>query len=137
MLKFVQWGGTIEFIIHENQIQLYGGHPSHCFDCRGKVESIISQEHPFYGYEKYPTLYLKAAMLMVFLIKGHCFTDGNKRVGVASAMTLLLLNGCQSHLDDDEGYQKTIEIACQKFDNNDSRDKYVTELADWLSERFY
>jgi death-on-curing protein len=124
------------FDIHEHQIQLYGGHPGHCFDCVGKVESILAQQYSFYGYEKYPTLYLKAAMLMLFLVKDHCFTDGNKRVGIAAAMTLLLLNGCESYLDDIDGYNKTIEIAKRRF-KNDSRDEYIIKLADWLKERFY
>lgn len=124
------------FDIHDNQIQLYGGLQGHYFNSRDRVESIVAQQYPIYGYEKYPTLYLKAAMLMVFFAKGHCFPDGNKRVGITAAMTLLLLNGCESHLNDDEGYDKTIKIAETEF-NNDSRDRCIIELADWLADRFY
>jgi death-on-curing protein len=51
---------------------------------------------------------------MYFFTKGHCFVDGNKRLGVQSAIIFLMLNGYEDYLDDDEGYKKTMEIAALK-----------------------
>jgi death-on-curing protein len=123
------------FAIHENQIQQYGGDSSHYIYSRERVESIVSQQYPLFGYDKYPTIHLKAAMLMVFITKGHCFVDGNKRTGLASALVFLTINGYTGQVGNQEVYDKTMEIACAEF-NNDSIDEYVKELADWLAERF-
>jgi death-on-curing protein len=123
-------------IIHEDQINRYGGGPSHYIHSRESVESIISQQYPIFGYDKYPWLYLKAAMLMVFFTKGHCFVDGNKRVGLVAALILLSMNGCTRQADNIEVYNKTMEIATMSF-NNDSRDQYIKDLAVWLAERIF
>lgn len=47
-----------------------------------------------YDEEQYPGAFLKAAVIMEAIIRGHPFNDGNKRTGYLAGITLLeLLNG--------------------------------------------
>ena len=74
-------------------------------------------------------------MLWYFLTKNHCFVDGNKRVGFYSATVLLKINGYSDQIDDDEAYEKAIEIACLHL-TGDDLDQYMNELSIWLERRF-
>jgi prophage maintenance system killer protein len=74
-------------------------------------------------------------MLMVFITKGHCFVDGNKRNALAAAVTFLKINECTGRADNQEVYNRTVEIACAKF-INDSIDEYIFKLAYWLKKDF-
>ena len=74
-------------------------------------------------------------MLMYYFTKNHCFVDGNKRVGIQSAIVFLDVNGYEDNLDDDEGYEKTMEVAIISLPDIE-RDLYIDSLAAWLSERF-
>ena len=124
------------YLIHEDQIQKYGGQEGHYNFTSDRIESILAQQYPCFEVDKYPDIFQKAAMLMYFFIKGHCFIDGNKRLGIQSAIIFLMLNGYEDHLDDDEGYQKVMEIASLELPEL-KRDQYLLDLAHWLSERFY
>ncbi len=100
-----------------------------------RIESTLAQQYAVFGCDKYPSVFDKAAMLMYFFVKGHCFVDGNKRVGVQSAIVFLDVNGYEDNLDDEEGYEKTLEVAKILLSEMD-RDAYIKDLAIWLSERF-
>jgi death-on-curing protein len=54
-------------------------------------------------------------MLLFFFTKGHCFVDGNKRIGIQSAIVLLTINGFIDFLDDYDGYIKTLEVAYSRL----------------------
>ncbi|OLN32615.1 Doc protein [Desulfosporosinus metallidurans] len=43
-----------------------------------KLKSILDQQYPHFGFDKYPTPFNKAAMLWYFLTKNHCFVDINE-----------------------------------------------------------
>lgn len=47
----------------------------------------------YFGQERYPSIFEKAACYAYFIIKDHIFTDGNKRTGMKSALLFLELNG--------------------------------------------
>ncbi len=121
-------------LIHNYTIKEFGGDLGYYDYTIDKIESVLEQQYPHFGYDKYPTIFLKA-MLMYFFVNSHCFVDGNKRVGIQSAIVLLGINGYEDNLDDEEGYNKTIEIATIKLSETE-RDKYIEDLAIWLSERF-
>jgi death on curing protein len=70
------------YLIHADQIQKYGGQNGHFNFSQDRVESILAQQYSYFGVDKYPHVFQKAAMLMYFFIKGHCFVDGNKRLGI-------------------------------------------------------
>lgn len=94
---------------------MFGGSPNYYHNTKDKIESIIAQQYSRFGYDKYPSIFEKAAMLWYFLTKGHCFVDGNKRVSFYAATTLLKINGFRDTVNDDEAYDKAIQIACVDF----------------------
>lgn len=51
-------------------------------------------EAKFDGIDLYPNLFHKAAVYAHHIITGHIFFDGNKRVGMHSALLFLALNDC-------------------------------------------
>lgn len=124
------------YMIHKEVIKDFGGELGFTIETDRKIESILAQQYPYFGYNKYPTVYHKAAVLMYMLTKGHCFIDGNKRVGINAAIVFLTINGYEDHMTDDDGYEKTMEIAGVQVAES-QRDSYINELAHWLSKRFY
>jgi death-on-curing protein len=122
-------------IIHEEAIEKFGGSFEYYQDTVARVKSIIDQQYPHFDYDKYPTPFKKAAMLWYFLTKNHCFVDGNKRVGFYAATVLLKINGYSDQIDDDESYEKAIEITCLHL-TCDDLDQYINELSTWLEKRF-
>lgn len=123
------------YLIHTVSIEDFGGRMGFFNHTDSMIESILAQQYPVFGYDKYPTIFDKAAMLLYFFTKGHCFVDGNKRVGINTAIVLLTLNNYKDFLNDKEGYQKTVMIASSQIHENE-RDKYIKELATWLSYNF-
>jgi len=122
-------------LIHDQAIKKFGGDAGYYDYTIDRIESILGQQYPHFGYDKYPTIFHKAAMLMYFFTNDHCFVDGNKRVGIQSAIVFLDVNGYEDNLDDEEGYNKTVEVATIKLSEME-RDSYIESLATWLSERF-
>lgn len=121
--------------IHNEAIKMFGGSLEYYKDTVTKIRSIIDQQYPHFSYDKYPTPFEKAAMLWYFLTKNHCFVDGNKRVGFYSAIVLLKINGYMDHVNDDEAYDKTIQITCSQLAGN-NLDEYIKDLSKWLKQRF-
>jgi len=114
---------------------MFGGSPSYYHNTKAKIESILAQQHSYFRHDKYPSIFEKAAMLWCFLTKGHCFIDGNKRVAFYAAATLLKINGFRDTVNDDEAYDKAIQIACVDFSGT-QLDLYIQELASWLRDQF-
>jgi death-on-curing protein len=78
--------------IHSAVVDETGG--SHGIRDLGLTESAVNQvEQTFDGKDLYPTLYDKAAILFVGLLKNHPFVDGNKRTALAAVGVFLRLNG--------------------------------------------
>lgn len=121
--------------IHKEAIEMFGGSVEYYQDTVAKVKSIIDQQYPHFGYDKYPTPFKKAAMFWYFLTKNHCFVDGNKRVGFYASVVLLKINGYSDQVDDDEAYEKALQITCSHL-TGDELDQYINDLAIWLEIRF-
>ncbi|MHB1405549.1 MAG: Fic family protein [Desulfitobacteriaceae bacterium] len=66
-------------------MSVFGGSLEYYQNTENKIKSVLDQQNPHFGYDKYPTVFDKAAMLWYFLTKNHCFMDGNKRVGFYAA----------------------------------------------------
>jgi len=85
----------------------------------------------FGGYELYPSIEHKAAMLLYFVVKNHSFVDGNKRIAAALFLYFLQKNGI---LDNPDGHQiisndglaaLTLLIAISKPEEKDTMVKIV------------
>ncbi len=70
-----------------------------------------------FGEERFPTIFDKAAAYCFFIVKLHPFFDGNKRTGLAAAVTYLLDNGIEPAFGEDEMYNAIHAVARGKADN--------------------
>ncbi len=85
--------------IHADQINRYGG--AEGIRDFGQLEAALFR--PQTGY--YDNLFAEAAALWESLSQNHPFTDGNKRVGIAAAITFLAINGIDINAGPDETYE--------------------------------
>ena len=69
-----------------------------------------------------------AGYLMFYLVNGHCFLDGNKRIGWIAAMTVLAERGLTIQSTEEDAVNLVQRIA-----SNDIADG--TEVVRWLAER--
>lgn len=61
---------------------------------KGQLEFALAKpQMSIYGSERYPELYQKAATLMETITKAHALSDGNKRVAMMVAQTMIEING--------------------------------------------
>jgi death on curing protein len=96
--------------IHADQIERYGG--SLGIRDRGLLESALAMpEATFSGSELHATPDEKAAAYLFHLVKNHPFVDGNKRVGLAVALTFLALNDILVGATDDELVDLVLGVA--------------------------
>jgi death-on-curing protein len=83
-----------------------------------------------FGVEAYSTLWEKAAALLHSLTSNHPLVDGNKRLGVASAVVFLARNGVDiDSLDEAAAYELMIDVASGALDE-------VPKIAERLAEAF-
>ena len=76
ILMVADWHESNYQVLKENQLQYL-------------IEAVSVK----YGnIELYPTLFQKAAVYAHHIITGHIFLDGNKRIGMHSALLFLALN---------------------------------------------
>jgi death on curing protein len=69
-----------------------------------------------------------AGYLLFYLVTGHCFADGNKRAGWASAMSVLAALGLTVKATDDEAETLVLEIASGVM-------KEPLRVVSWLAAR--
>ena len=93
----------------------------------GFVELIHHNE--IFGQPVYPDLYHRAAAYMFYVIKNHVFLDGNKRTGLAAAVTFLQWNGLAlGALDEDASFDFVEGVAGGPNDP----DTLIPRIAEWL-----
>ena len=86
---------------HQNQIDTYGG--SHGIRDIGLLESAIAQPEASYGGQYlHADIFEMAAAYLYHLVMNHPFVDGNKRVGLESALIFLEVNDALLDANDDE-----------------------------------
>lgn len=64
-----------------------------------------------FGSDAYPSLHQKAGALLHSVVANHALVDGNKRLGLASVIAFLGLNGWRLTLTNDEAYELVIAVA--------------------------
>ena len=79
-----------------------------------------------FGQDAYPSLHEKAAALVHSVVTNHALVDGNKRLGLASAIAFLGINGWRLTLSEDEAYDLIIAIASGELTE-------VAQIADRLA----
>ena len=69
-----------------------------------------------FGDEAYPTIHLKAAVLLESLVRNHPLVDGNKRLGWLSLVVFYGLNGHVVDAPDDPAFDLVIAVATGELD---------------------
>lgn len=77
--------------LHEEQLILFGGAPG--LRDQALLESAVMRAEFKAKLDPSASIATIAASLAYGLIKNHAFVDGNKRIGLSAAVTLLKLNG--------------------------------------------
>lgn len=81
----------VEYVItiHDEIIAEFGGLPGFAGGGRGGVESALARVEHHAAYAGVNDVFAVAALYAVALARGHVFNDGNKRTGLACALTYL------------------------------------------------
>ena len=95
----------------------------------GFVEQIFYNE--IFGTILYPDIFHRAAAYLFYVVKDHVFIDGNKRTGLACALTFLQWNDVQVRVEDeDEAYDLVMSIAAGPNDPEIA----LPKIAAWLTQ---
>jgi len=110
--------------IHARVISETGG--SHGLRDIGLLQSAVARPNAtFDGEELYSSTFEKAAALMHSLIKNHPFIDGNKRVGVLSAIVFLNNNNIIIEAGNDDLINFTLSVV---------NDLQLNQIAEWFEK---
>ena len=111
-------------LIHMQIIDASGG--SQGVRDNGRLESAVaSVQQSVCGQDLYATVYDKAAALLRAIIADHAFVDGNKRIGMMSALVFLNLNGVNTEaLQDKDLEDFAVQVAVEHLD--------IPAIATWL-----
>lgn len=99
VIDYEECRNLINGMKYKNESDLFGNEKDESF--KGAISAIYQT---FGGLDVYPSLEEKAANLLYFITKDHCFSDGNKRI--AAAIFLYFLDKNQALFEDG---QKRIE----------------------------
>ena len=103
-------------LIHENQIQLYGG----SLGIRDESALLSALEAPRWAYQYGQTDWVElAAIYFYHLMMNHGFTDGNKRVGTVAALLFLDIHGYWLDMPDGELEQLALQVAAGELEREE------------------
>ncbi len=121
-------------VINRMAIELAGGTSAQGNNVRpgmnlGFVEQIHVNE--IFGTPIYENIYHQAGAYMFHIVKNHAFIDGNKRTGLAAAITFLGLNNIVfAPFDEDHVFDFVMEVAA----GQNEPDVVIPKIANWLKE---
>ena len=100
--------------IHADQIERYGGSPG--IRDITLLQSAIAMPAAGFGKQYLHGDFFEMAVAYLFhLVQNHPFVDGNKRVGVASALVFLELNGVDMRATNDALVQMVLAVVEHKI----------------------
>ena len=105
-------------VLHQKVVDKTGG--SHGIRDIGLIESAVSRAYAtFSGNDLYETVEAKIAATTYSLVSNHGFVDGNKRIGIATMLLLLQLNGYKLQYSQQELIDLGLGLAAGNLDEND------------------
>jgi len=114
--------------LHDIAIRQYGGAPGVFHE--GLLLSAAKRPDTGFGdFERFCTLYDKAAALAEAIINYHVFADGNKRTALLAASAMLQLNGMYLDAPYEQEVQMMLDVEAKRVT--------VTELAEWLRKHSF
>jgi death-on-curing protein len=100
--------------IHARQLARFGGGEG--VRDVGLLESALAQPRATFGGEYvHQGLWEMAAAYLFHVVSNHPFVDGNKRVGLLSALVFLELNGITLTQGSEELYELTMAVAAGRL----------------------
>lgn len=112
-------------LIHENQIDRYGGNHS-LRDIALLESAVYRSQATFGGVDLYPSIFEKAGALVHSLLLNHPFVDGNKRTAVASVLVFLELNNYSFSISQKELVATALSIENKKWN--------IQKISLWLQK---
>ncbi|MGQ0555326.1 MAG: type II toxin-antitoxin system death-on-curing family toxin [Nitrospiraceae bacterium] len=101
--------------IHRDEIERHGGTLG--VRDNGLLESAVAApEAGFGGHYLHNDLYEMAAAYLFHLVQNHPFLDGNKRVGAATALVFLTMNGVETKMTNQVLVDMVLAVATGKMD---------------------
>lgn len=100
---------------HESLLAEHGGAAG--IRDAGLLESALGRPENLFAYGT-PTLFELAAAYAFGLIKNHPFIDGNKRIGFATAVLFLQLNGIRFAAKEVDAVLRTLALAAGEMDES-------------------
>jgi death-on-curing protein len=98
--------------LHEEALRRWGG--SAGIGDSGLIDSALASAQNAHWYGNGDEFDIAAAYAF-HLAESQAFADGNKRTGVAAALTFLELNGKYRRPDEEEFYQAMISVAEERM----------------------
>jgi len=78
----------------------------------GLIDSALARPAAtVFGEDAYPTVFDKAAALLLSLVTNHPLVDGNKRMGLALTVAFLFLYDVELTYEENEAYDVVISLA--------------------------
>ena len=84
--------------------------PIELFNQNSLKMAIEQPKQADFGKEIYPTIYDKAAILLINIVKKHPFANANKRTGFMSAHVFLKINGYELNAVQESSEQLTVKV---------------------------
>lgn len=113
---FLEAGEIVE--LHRILIERYGGLEG--LRDPGMLESAIAMPQAGFGSDYFhKDLFEMAAAYLYHLVMNHPFADGNKRIGLAAAITFLKMNGVALVADNTEVEALVLRVASGEADKAD------------------
>lgn len=108
MYKFL----TVEEITAEQlrQLEKYGGGFNGIINPETVESACYAPQATFGGEYLYEDVYTMATAYLVSFVKGHAFANGNKRIGLASALEFLYVNGIVIDMSNDEAVALVLDV---------------------------
>jgi len=110
-------------ILHNYLLELFGGAAG--LRDEGALASALARPRNLWDYDETTVLELAAAYTSG-MVRNHPFVDGNKRTGLAIALTFLEENDYLTALDEAEAVQMTRALAAREIDE--------AAFARWLAD---
>jgi death-on-curing protein len=104
--------------IHQDQITTYGGRA----DIRdlGLLNSALGMPSAMFGGQfLHSDIFEMAAAYLFHIVRNHPFVDGNKRVGVVTAIVFLILNGIDFQSPEDDLTEMVLDVASGEMSKSD------------------
>ncbi len=109
--------------LHERLLAEFGGLAG--LRDAGLFDSALARPHQLFAYGR-PAITDLAAAYAFGLVRNHPFLDGNKRIGFATAVLFLELNGCAFAAAEIDAVVQTLALAAGALDE--------AGYAAWLQE---